>query len=89
MFSLFIPAYSRALPLPASHSAAVAASAVAASASPASTSGPSTLGFVVKPVGLVATAALAAGAGPCWLILPFTSIFWMEGAGARVPVWAR
>jgi hypothetical protein len=44
---------------------------------------------VVKSVGLVATAALAAGAGPCWLILPFTSIFWMEGAGARVPVWAR
>ena len=31
-------------------------------------------------MGLVATAALAAGAGLCWLILPFTSIFWMEGA---------
>jgi hypothetical protein len=40
-------------------------------------------------VGLVATAALAASAGPCGLILPLAMIFWVEGAGARVPVWAR
>jgi hypothetical protein len=45
------------------------------SAGPVSdTSGPSTCGFVVKSVGLVVTAALAAGAGPRALTLPFTSI---------------
>jgi hypothetical protein len=67
----------------------VTASVVAASASPVSDiGGPSTLGFVVKSVGLVATAALAAGAGPCGLILPLAMILQMEGAGGRAPVWA-
>jgi hypothetical protein len=38
---------------------------------------------VVKSVGLVATAAFAAGAGPCGLILPLAMILQMEGAGGR------
>ena len=46
-------------------------------------SGPSTYGFLVKSVGLVATAAVAASAGPYGLILPLTTILQMEGAGGQ------